>query len=155
MGNRMGQRFLLASCHGNSKKTEDGRLQLSLIMEKFHALCDENLQLLIGIDANTKTERDVALFHEHLAKLGLQATQAGPTTIKKRMVSVQHSKVGKFTMDEEDYLITLKPKNGKGLQFSHLTLGFKEDKLDLKKALPNRDNPSDHYPVGAWVAPLE
>lgn len=38
-----GERFLLASCHGNSTKAEDGRLQISLVMEKFHELSDGNL----------------------------------------------------------------------------------------------------------------
>lgn len=145
------QRFLLASCHGHSTKSEDGRLQISLIMEKFHQLSDGNLQLLIGIDANTKTEEDVKLFKEHLEILGLISTQVGPTTVKKRMVTSQHSKVGRFAVDEEDYLITLKPQSGGQLQFSRVTVGFKEEKADTNKPLPNRDNPSDHYPVGALI----
>lgn len=143
------QRFLLASCHGHSTKSEDGRLQISLIMEKFRQLSDGKLQLLIGTDANTKTEEDVELFREHLDALGLTATQAGPTTVKKRMVTAQHSKAGRFAIDEEDYLITLKPENGGQFQFNHVTVGFKEEKVDINKPLPNIDNPSDHYPVGA------
>lgn len=146
-----GQKFLLASAHGNSTKPEDGRLQISLIMEKFHHLFEGNLQLVIGIDANTKTEEDVKAFREHLNKLGLMTTHVGPTTIKKRMVTAQHSKAGKFAIDEEDYLIILKPENGGLFSFSHLTVGFKEEKPDIHKPLPNKDNPSDHYPVGATL----
>lgn len=149
-----GQQFLLASGHGHSTKPEDGRLQISLIMEKFHQLSDGNLQLLIGIDANTKTEEDVKIFKEHLDVLGLTSTQVGPTTIKKRMVTAQHSKAGRFAIDEEDYLITLKPENGGQLQFTHVTVGFKEENADTNKPLPNIDNPSDHYPVGATMAPF-
>lgn len=145
------QQFLLASGHGHSTKSEDGRLQISLIMEKFRQLSNGNLQLLIGIDANTKTEEDVRLFREHLDTLGLQATQVGPTTIKKRMVTAQHSKAGKYAIDEEDYLITLKPENGGRLQFSHVTVGFAEEKPDPNQPLPNIHNQSDHYPVGASV----
>lgn len=149
-----GQQFLLASCHGNSTKPEDGRLQISLIMEKFHQLSDGNLQLFIGIDANTKTEKDVKDFQEHLEMLGLTSTQAGATTIKRRMVTAQHSKAGHFAMDEEDYLITLKPENGGQFQFSHVTVGFKEEKPDTNQPLPNIHNPSDHYPVGAVMRPI-
>lgn len=144
-----GQQFLLASCHGHSTKSEDGRLQIQLIMQKFHQLNEGNLQLIIGIDANTKTEEDVKLFKEHLEKLGLMSTQAGPTTIKKRMVTAQHSKAGRFAIDEEDYLITLKPEFGGQFQFSHITVGFKEEIADTNQPLPNIHNPSDHYPVGA------
>lgn len=148
-----GQQFLLASCHGHSTKSEDGRLQIQLIMQKFHQLNDGNLQLIIGIDANTKTEEDVKLFKEHLEKLGLMSTEAGPTTIKKRMVTAQHSKAGRFAIDEEDYLITLKPEFGGQFQFSHITVGFNEEIADTNQPLPNIHNPSDHYPVGAIMTP--
>ena len=146
-----GQKFLLAACHGHSTKSADGRLQISLVMEKFHQLSDGTLQLLIGIDANTKTEEDVELFRDHLDKLGLVGTRAGPTTIKKRMVTAQHAKVGKAAVDEEDYLITLKPGFGGLFQFGSITVGFKEGFADTSKPLPNKDNPSDHYPVGATI----
>lgn len=149
------QQFLLSSCHGNSTKPEDGRLQISLIMEKFHELNNGNLQLFIGIDANTKTEEDVNLFQEHLDILGFVSTRAGPTTIKKRMVTAQHSKAGRFAVDEEDYLITLKPELGGQFQFSHVTVGFKEEKPDINQPLPNIQNPSDHYPVGAEMVPFK
>lgn len=150
-----GQKFLLASCHGHSTKAEDGRLQISLIMEKFYQISKGDLQLLIGIDANTKTEEDVTAFREHLDNLGLLGTHVGPTTVKKRMVTAQHSKAGRFAVDEEDYLITLKPENGGQLQFSDLTVGFKQEKPDASKPLPNIDNPSDHYPVGARASPYQ
>ena len=148
------QKFLLASCHGHSTKPEDGRLQITLVMEKFHELSDGNLQLFIGTDANTKTEEDVELFEEHLNKLGLIGTQAGPTTIKKRMVTTQHSKAGRFAVDQEDYLITLRPEYGGQFKFNHVTVGFIEEKADINKPLPNIHNPSEHYPVGAVVEPL-
>lgn len=77
------QKFLLASCHGHSTKPEDGRLQISLVMKKFHELSNGSLHLLIGTDANTKTAEDVNNFKEHLDHLGLTATDVGPTTIKK------------------------------------------------------------------------
>ncbi|MDP1880028.1 MAG: hypothetical protein Q8K60_03705 [Parachlamydiaceae bacterium] len=149
-----GQKFLLASCHGHSIRPEDGRLQISLIMEKFYQLSKGDLQLLIGIDANTKTEEDVNAFREHLDNLGLVGTEVGPTTVKKRMVAAQHSKAGRFAIDEEDYLITLKPENGGKFQFSDLTVGFKREKPDVNQSLPNIDNPSDHYPVGATMSPF-
>ena len=148
-----GEKFLLASAHGNSTRAEDGRLQISLIMQHFHTLSQqpENgcLQLLIGIDANTKTEEDVKALRAHLDALGLVATSVGPTTIKKRMVTVQHAKAGRAAVDEEDYLITLKKEQGSHFQFTQQTVGFSSEKPDIKKALPNLDNLSDHYPVGA------
>lgn len=144
-----GQRFLLASCHGHSTNSEDGRVQISLVMEKFHELSDGNLQLLIGTDANTKTEIDVTLFREHLDALGLIGTQVGPTTIKKRMATAQHAKAGRLAIDEEDYLITLKPENGGLFQWSDVSVGFRGEKADLNVTLPNLDHPFDHYPVRA------
>jgi hypothetical protein len=149
-----GQRFLLASGHGHSTRAEDGRLQIQLIMEKFHQLSDGSLQLLIGIDANTKTEEDVRLFKDNLEKLGLISTQTGPTTIKRRMVTAQHSKAGRFAIDEEDYLITLKAELGGCFQFTHVTVGFAEGEADTSQPLPNVHNQSDHYPVGAEITPL-
>ncbi len=107
------------------------------------------LQLLIGIDANTKNEEDILALRKHLDSLGLVGTDVGPTTIKRRMVTAQHSKVGKFAVDEEDYLITLKPENGGRFTFEEQTVGFKSERADVSIPLPNVENPSDHYPVGA------
>ncbi len=149
-----GQKFLLAACHGHSTKSEDGRRQISLVMEIFQKKAKhENLQLLVGTDANTKTHKDVQLFREHLDALGLMATDVGPTTVKRRMVTVQHAKAGRFAVDQEDYLITLKSENGGQFEFSQVTVGFKEEDVDINKPLPNIDNPSDHYPVGATMSP--
>lgn len=152
-----GQKFLLASGHGHSTKAEDGRQQISLVVEAFHRLSqnpdNKNLQVLIGIDANTKSEQDVALFREHLDQLGLSATSVGPTTIKQRMVTTQHAKAAKIAIDEEDYLITLKPEKGGQFSLTQPTVGFKEEKPDIDTPLPNVDNPSDHYPVGATLSP--
>lgn len=147
-----GKKFLLAACHGHSTQPEDGRRQISLVMEIFHELSkQESLQLLIGTDANTKTRKEVQTFKEHLDSLGLTATDVGPTTVKRRMMTTQHAKAGRFAIDQEDYLITLKSENGGQLQFSHVTVGFKEENVDINKPLPDMDNPSDHYPVGATV----
>lgn len=151
-----GQKFLLAACHGHSTKPEDGRHQISLVMKLFHELSEqENLQLFIGTDANTKTDNDVEMLRAHLDSLGLIATDVGPTTVKRRMVTVQHSKAGRFATDQEDYLITLKPELGGQFQFSHITVGFKEENANINDPLPNMDNPSDHYAVGATMSLLE
>lgn len=149
-----GDRYFLASCHGHSSKAEDGRRQITLIMEKFREFKGESIHLLIGTDANTKTADDVLLLREHLKELGLKATDVGVTTVKRRMVTAQHAKAGRFAADEEDYLITTKTEPG-ALVFSHETVGFKEGRADLTKPLPNIDNPSDHYPVGATMIPAE
>jgi hypothetical protein len=148
-----GEKYLLAAGHGNSTNAEDGRLQISHVKNKYDQLSKlpENidLQLLIGIDANTKNEEDIQALREHLDFLGLVGTDVGPTTIKRRMVTAQHSKVGKFAVDEEDYLITLKPENGGRITFEEQTVGFKNERPDPTVPLPNLENPSDHYPVGA------
>ncbi len=147
-----GEKFLLASSHGNSTRADDGRLQITKIVEKFHQLSklpeNKGLQLVIGIDANTKSAQDVKLLQDLLQSLGLIATSAGPTTIKKRMVTTQHSKAGRFALDEEDYVIVLKPEKGGLYQMTGTTVGFQEEKQDPTSTLPNMDNPSDHYPVG-------
>ncbi len=149
-----GEQFLLASCHGNSTQPEDGRLQISLIKERFEEEVKKHpgLQLMIGIDANTKSEQEVQDLKELLQSLNLTATSVGPTTIKKRMVTVQHSKVGRAATDEEDFLITLMPSSGGKYQFTHPTVGFTETKPDLRISLPNRENPSDHYAIGAQIS---
>jgi len=148
-----GQKFLLASAHGNSTNPADGRLQISLIIQKFEELSLQypDLQLLIGIDANTKSEGDVEDFRRHLYKLGLVATQVGPTTVKKRMITVQHGKSGRSAIDQEDYLITFKAEKGGKFEFSNPTVGFKSGPVDQNQALPNLENLSDHYPVGATL----
>jgi len=145
------EKFLLAAAHGHHTKAEDGRLQISLIMQKFHELAKQypGLQLLIGTDANTKTEADVHALRTLLDDLGLVATSVGPTTIKKRMVTAQHSKVGRNAFDEEDYLITLKQENGGLYLLTNPTVGFREEKPNLNTMLPNLNNQSDHYSVGA------
>lgn len=147
-----GERFLLASGHGNSTKAEDGRFQIAKVVEKYHQLIElpenKNMQLVIGIDANTKSEEDVALLRNHVESLGLFATNVGPTTVKKRMVTAQHSKAGRFAVDEEDYVIVLNPENSGLYQMANSTVGFREEKPDPMVTLPNIDNPSDHYPVG-------
>ncbi len=110
---------------------------------------------MIGIDANTKSDEDFALLHEHLQSLGIVSTSVGPTTIKKRMVTAQHSKAGRFAVDEKDYLIVLKPENGGLYQMANPTVGFLEEKPDTTIALPNMDNPSDHYPVGVTMKRID
>jgi hypothetical protein len=154
-----GAKFLLAAAHGNSTRAEDGRLQISKIMEKFQELSvlsgNENLQLVIGIDANTKTEEDVQDLRNHLEALGLTGTDAGPTTIKMRMVTAQHSKAGRFAIDEEDYLILLKPELGGHLKLDSVTVGFQTEPQDPATPLPNINNGSDHYPVGATLTKIQ
>lgn len=146
-----GEKFLLASGHGHSTKPEDGRLQISLVMKKFQQLSQiySSLQLIIGIDANTKSEKDVADLREHLETLNLTATSVGPTTIKRRMVTAQNSKAGRLAIDEEDYLIVLKPEMGGRYRITKPTVGFHEEKPAIGVMLPNIENQSDHYPVGA------
>lgn len=121
------EKFLLASGHGNSTRAEDGRLQISKMVEKFHELAklpeNAGLQLIIGIDANTKSEKDVEILRELADDLGLIATNAGPTTIKRRMVTAQHSKAGRYAVDEEDYVLTLKPEMGGLYQMTQVTVG--------------------------------
>lgn len=156
---RQGERFLLASAHGHSTNAADGRLQVTLIMDTFCTLKHEqgyhDLQLLIGMDANTKTEKDVTALREHLQSLGLVGTSVGPTTVKRRMLTVQHSKAGKLAIDEEDYLITLQPKHGKKYELTNSTVGFSQGPADPNRMLPDIGNPSDHYPVGATLIHLK
>lgn len=62
------------------------------------------------------------------------------------MVTTQHAKAGRYAVDEEDYLITLKEGPN---QLLHPTVGFSEELPDIHISLPNKANPSDHYPIGA------
>jgi hypothetical protein len=67
------------------------------------------------------------------------------------MVTAQHAKAGRLAVDEEDYLITLKPEKGGRFLLTKETVGFCEEKPDINAALPNVNNLSDHYPVGATL----
>jgi hypothetical protein len=147
-----GERFLLASCHGDSTNALDGREKVRLVLEKHRELSDQypGLQLVIGIDANTKSEEDVDALRALVEECGAIATQVGPTTIKKRMVTVQHSKAGREAKDEEDFLITLKVENGGHYLLTNPTVGFTE-KPYPSRTLPDSANLSDHYPVGVTL----
>lgn len=141
-----GELFLLASCHGNSTKPEDGRHQISLVVEKYEELLLKypDLQLIIGIDANTKSEAQVEDLQKLLESYSLISTRVGPTTIKQRMITAQLEKSGRYAIDEEDFLITKKP----GI-FINTTVGFTFDPPNTSIPLPNINNLSDHYPIGA------
>lgn len=146
------QLFLLASGHGHSVQTEDGREQIQVVAKKLEQLIqerNEEIFLIIGTDANTKTKDDVKAFRKMLDDLGLISTQVGPTTIKRRMVTVQHGKAGLYTVDEEDYIIVKKDQ----LALSNVTVGFGKpgEKANVTVSLPNLHNQSDHYAVSALV----
>jgi hypothetical protein len=142
--NKGGERFLLASAHGHSTDAADGRAKIAQIVEAFRGL--ENVRLVIGTDANTKEPEDERLFREELERLGLVATDVGPTTVKRRVVTVQHSKAGKLCHDQEDYLIV--ERDG-AVSLAGAHAGFGQDQVEVDRLLPDLDNLSDHYPVGA------
>ncbi len=144
--------FLLASCHGASLDPSDGREQISIIMKKYETLQkkEPNLQLLIGIDANTKSQEEVDSFYNHLESLGLVCTKVGATTIKRRMVTTEQEKAAVYIEDQEEYLITLGENRDRIAMLSKPFLRFDSKEEGL---LPNPSNLSDHYPVGAYIIP--
>ncbi|MBS1987067.1 hypothetical protein JST99_04015 [Candidatus Dependentiae bacterium] len=146
------QKFLLASGHGNSDDAADGREQMKRVAQKLQQLMEERAEeilLIIGVDANTKKTADVKAFQKLLTELGLVSTQVGPTTIKRRMGTVQHNKAGLYAVDEEDYIIVSKNQ----LMLRDVTVGFgtPDVKPDLTISLPNLNNQSDHYAVSARI----
>jgi hypothetical protein len=145
-----GEMFLFAACHGDSNDASDGRYQVRLVKEKFDELQKlyPELNLVIGIDANTKSEEQVAALRDELDELGLEATNVGPTTIKQRMLTAQSHKTARFARDEEDFLITLK---GGKYKLANPLVGFSQEKPDPNRCLPDIGNPSDHYSVGATL----
>ena len=150
------QLFLLASGHGHSVQTEDGREQIQVVVKKLEQLIQERneaILLIIGTDANTKKKEDVLAFRKMLDELGLISTQVGPTTIKRRMITVQHNKSGLYAIDEEDYIIVKRDQ----LALSNVSVGFGKPgaKADVSVSLPNMDNQSDHYAVSALVQSKE
>lgn len=150
------QKFLLVSGHGHSEQAEDGREQMQHAVKKLAQLTEEKgeeIFLIIGTDANTKKKADVEAFQKVLNELGLISTHVGPTTIKRRMVTVQHGKSGLYAVDEEDYIIVKKDQ----LTLSNATIGFGKpgERADLSVSLPNMDNQSDHYAVSALVQSKE
>lgn len=153
-----GDKFLLASGHGDSNKAEDGREQLNLIVDKYEELLKdpayEGLQLMIGMDANTKRDvkrgkDDVVPFLKLVEERGLQVIRVGPTTVKERVVTAQYGKALVISEDEEDWVIY----GGDKFKLSRPTVGF--DRIDpeaersIAGPLPNKDNLSDHFAIGA------
>lgn len=150
------QKFLLVSGHGHSEQAEDGREQMQHAVKKLAQLIEERNEeifLIIGVDANTKKKEDVKAFRKMLDDLGLISTQVGPTTIKRRMVTVQHGKAGLYAVDEEDYIIVKQDQ----LALSNVTVGFGKpgEKANVTVSLPNMQNQSDHYAVSALVKSKE
>lgn len=145
--------FLLASCHGASLDPSDGRKQISIIMKKYRSFQKNNphLQLIIGIDANTKSQKEVEALYEHLDSLHLVCTKVGATTIKRRMITTEQEKAGIYIQDQEEYLITLGNQADRLAMLSKPFLRFDNKEEGF---LPNPSNLSDHYPVGAYMIPV-
>lgn len=147
-----GEAFLLASAHGSSTNSEDARLQVTLLKKLHDQIREERgydqLQFVVGIDANTKSKEDIRLLNSHLDDLGLLGTHVGPTTVKRRLLTTQFHKSGKKAIDEEDFIITLKPENGANRVIINSRVGFESSRADIQYMIPSVQNPSDHYPVG-------
>lgn len=52
---------------------------------------------------------------------------------------------------KQDEVIILKPNNGGLYQMTNPTVGFQTERPDPTIALPNIENPSDHYSVGTTL----
>lgn len=107
---KTGQKFLHVSIHGDSSHPEDGRDKLKEAFNVFKALStmpgNEDLELVIGTDANTKKAVDIEALRELAFSMGLQITDVGSTSIKVRAQSVQIAKIGDRVDTEEDFGLT-------------------------------------------------
>ncbi len=128
-----GTKALLAAAHGNSKDPEDGRKQIAHLAKLAQEM--GNIELIIGIDANTKTTEEKQTLLNLVKKLNLQAATVPFTTNKLRLMTIQSEKAGIKDISQKDFIIT----NKKGKLVAE-TSG--EEGL-----IPNINNPSDHLPL--------
>lgn len=146
------QLYCFASAHANSSYPQNGLDLIAIIYsvwEKAKLDFQQNIELAIGIDANTKKEKEVNSLLNDVRTKGLEITNVGITTRKERAVAVQINKIGDQILAPNDYLIHspgLK-KLGQGKEFKSFTAGSgQEDNIGNQ---PSPENPSDHLPI--WV----
>lgn len=153
---KTGKCFFLASAHSkDGKSAADSLNQIKAIQDLYQRAVsdapDSGMQLLIGMDANTKKRQEVAAFRARLNELNLVATNQGATTVKQRMVTTQDGKACQKVSDEEDFLIL----NSSGdleskLEFTQVQVGLEREKEE-GETLPNITHRSDHYGVKALI----
>lgn len=147
---KTGDKFLHVSIHGDSSVAKDGREKIAEAVKQFKLLKErrgnEDLELLIGIDANTKKQMDIGALQEQLTELGLYATEVGSSTIKIRALTVQQTKAGDRVDAPGDHVITsaLNPKRYKAVE---TLLAGKRVRARAGMALPNMEYSSDHLTV--------
>lgn len=135
--------YMLASCHGNSRDASDGRNLITIIYNIYlrHKQNNNNLNLIIGTDANTKSNTDINLFNLLIKNLSLYSSyekNQNYTTIKKRMITTQISKSLVTSHHIKDYIIS-------NNEIDNVIINSNQNML------PNLENLSDHYPVHALI----
>lgn len=141
--------FLHVSIHGDSKNPNEGLNRIKEAIRIFKEVQaqkgHQDLSMLIGMDANTKTPQARAALTDLMAAEGLQMTDFGPTTIKIRALTTQQPKGGERVKDSGDHVATGSlAKHGWKVIGNFLGGKAKRAKIEL---LPSIKNPSDHFTV--------
>jgi len=146
-----GEFFAFAACHGDSQKAEDGREQLTHVMDAFWKLKEKHpgIQLVLSTDANTKKKDEVAAFTDHATSLNFDCTDSVPTCFKQRMDTTQ-PKSGTLDSSACDFLLTASAKAGGIWELARQRVGYKETQ-ENNSLLPNLAYPSDHFPRSATL----
>lgn len=141
--------FLFASIHGDAGtgKSMDAREKIVEAVEQFLYYRENgypDLELILGMDSNSKTDEDNLLLNEILSGYGLFATDCGVTNSKTRGHTAQMEKGGKVVKTPGDGFVTSPMRH---YRVSKTYLGGKHERIAKDLDLPNRVYSSDHLPV--------
>ncbi len=140
--------YLIFSVHSDAKDEQVAFEQIKSILStyKFHQKQNNNLILLVGIDANIK--KTTAAFEDFLDANKLVHTGSlGVTTLKERAITTQYAKAGLKVKSKGDYILA--GAETLSAEITNQRLGISSD-LDLQ-LLPSGDCPSDHFPITAQI----
>lgn len=147
------RQFLLASLHGDAGNSKDALAKLDEVMQQYHdeSQGNDDLELLIGGDFNTKTPKSQKELEEMAAKYGLRITDAGDTVNKMRALSGQTRKAGIHDKSQGDRVLTLL----RTTEPLETLVGGKNVRPSDAKFSPNKENSSDHEIVQLTVKAIE
>lgn len=148
---RTGDRFFHVCLHGDASKAEDGRNKIQEAFRLFKGLKampgNEDLEMAISMDANTKKTFDIDALQILMIQNGVQYTVCGDTTVKVRGLTSQQTKSGLRVNAPGDH-IAVKLSSYKVIKVLLRGLAQIADPL---VTLPTPTFPSDHYSVSTEI----
>jgi hypothetical protein len=135
--------MILASSHvsdGNNKSVFSIIERVANAYEK-----EKHAGFVIGLDANPQSREDEENIRGYVKDHHHTTVKAGPTSWKKRKISLLERKVNLPVCVEKNMIIANAPTN---FTMTNVTVGFKKPPLNTKILLPSQEIPSDQAPLG-------